>query len=263
MARTVTKLAKADAAPERTVDSTLHIEPLKRGRVVLRLIGSTPLYYNAMSAKAMRTLLIGGGKKTAAEKLEIKHNPEEEFQESLYTTKDGPTLLCFPASGVKGAMATAALETKAVTKASVRRLVFLPQPFISVWGKPYLKMDIVRSAGMNKVPDIRTRGFLPEWCTEVDITYVTPSLSATSIVSLLTNAGIVVGIGDFRQESGSGSYGSFTVHGEDLGDFQETWDRITAQGRAVQTEAFENPEPYDEMTTRLLALVEEERERRA
>ena len=54
----------------------LHIEALKRGRITLRLIGETPLYFNAMSVKAKRTLLLGGGKKTAAEKKEIKHDPE-------------------------------------------------------------------------------------------------------------------------------------------------------------------------------------------
>lgn len=31
--------------------------------MTLKMIGTTPLYYNAMSAKAKRTLLIGGGKK--------------------------------------------------------------------------------------------------------------------------------------------------------------------------------------------------------
>ena len=45
---------------------TLHIDALKQGRVTLRMIGTTPLYFNAMSAKAKRTLLIGGGKKTTA-----------------------------------------------------------------------------------------------------------------------------------------------------------------------------------------------------
>ena len=59
---------------------TLQIDALKQGRVTLRLVGSTGLYFNAMSAKAKRTLLIGGGKKTSAEKRELKHDPEAEFK---------------------------------------------------------------------------------------------------------------------------------------------------------------------------------------
>src|SRR5690554_3872389 len=110
----------------------LHVDALRQGRVTLRLIGTTPLYFNAMSAKAKRTLLIGGGRKTAAEKKELKHNPLQEFRDSVYKLPSGPTLLGFPAPGVKGAMATAALETPGVTKTSVQRLIFLPQEKVNV-----------------------------------------------------------------------------------------------------------------------------------
>lgn len=242
---------------------TLHIDALKQGRVTLRLIGSTPLYFNAMSAKAKRSLLIGGSKKTAAEKRELKHDPEQEFRDSAYTKRDGDTLLCFPAPGVKGAMATAALETPGVTKTSVQRLIFLPQQKIQVWGKPYLKMDVVRSADMNKTPDVRTRAFLPRWVAEVDIAYVTPTLSAHAIVSLLQNAGAIVGIGDFRQEKGRGSYGTFAVAGDDLGEFEDYWREVTAEARDVQQAALDMPEYADDETAELMALLEEERARRA
>ena len=242
---------------------TLQIDPLKQGRVTLRMIGTTGFYFNAMSAKAKRSLLIGGGKKTAAEKKLLKHNPEEEFRDSVYRLPHGPTLLGFPAPGVKGAMATAALETPGVTKTSVQRLIFLPEQKIKMWGKPYLRCDVVRSADMNRTPDVRTRAFLPQWCAEVDIAFVSPTLSVHSVVSLLSNAGVIVGIGDFRQEKGRGSYGTFSVHGQDLGDWQETWDDITAEGREVQEAAMANPEYADEDTAELMAMLEEERARRA
>lgn len=241
----------------------LHVDALKQGRVTLRLIGTTPLYFNAMSAKAKRTLLIGGGRKTAAEKKELKHNPLQEFRDSVYRLPSGPTLLGFPAPGVKGAMATAALETPGVTKTSVQRLIFLPQEKVSIWGKPYLKMDVVRSADMAKTPDIRTRAFLPRWCAEVEIAFVTPTLSTHAVVSLLQNAGVIVGIGDFRQEKGRGSYGTFAVAGEDLGDWQEVWDEVTAEGRDVQEAAMEDPEVADDDTAELMAMFEEEVAKRA
>lgn len=241
----------------------LHVDALKQGRVTLRLIGTTPLYFNAMSAKAKRTLLIGGGRKTAAEKKELKHNPLQEFRDSVYKLPSGPTLLGFPAPGVKGAMATAALETPGITKTSVQRLIFLPQEKVSIWGKPYLKMDVVRSADIAKTPDIRTRAFLPRWCAEVDIAFVTPTLSTYAVVSLLQNAGVIVGIGDFRQEKGRGSYGTFAVAGEDLGDWQEVWDEVTAEGRDVQQAAMEDPEVADDDTAELMAMFEEEVAKRA
>ncbi len=244
-------------------NDTLQIDALKQGRVTLRLIGATPLYFNAMSAKAKRDLLIGGGKKTAAEKKHIKHNPEQEFNDSVYRLPEGPTLLGFPAPGVKAAMAEAALETKSVTKASANRLIFMPEQRIKIWGKPYLKMDVVRSADINKTPDIRTRAFLPQWCAEVDIAFVTPTLSVHAVVSMLSNAGAIIGIGDFRQGKGKGAYGTFSVHGDDMGDAQAIWKEITAQGRKVQQKAMDNPECADDETAALMGLLEEERVRRA
>lgn len=242
---------------------TLHIDALKQGRVTLRMIGTTPFYFNAMSAKAKRTLLIGGGKKTAAEKKELKHDPEQEFRDSVYRQPTGDTLLCFPAPGVKGAMATASLETAGVTKTSVNRLIFLPQQKINIWGRPLLKMDVVRSADMNKTPDVRTRAFLPRWCAEVEIAFVTPTLSAHSVVSLLQNAGVIVGIGDFRQEKGRGSYGTFAVSGTDMGDWQGMWDEITAEAREVQQEALDNPVCADAETEDLMEMLADERVKRA
>lgn len=240
---------------------TLHIDALKQGRVTLRIIGNTPLYFNAMSVKAKRTLLLGGGKKTAAEKKELKHDPEQEFRDSVYRLPDGPTLLGFPAPGVKGAMATAALETPGVTKTSVQRLIFLPQQKVPVWGVPLLKMDVVRSADMAKTPDVRTRAFLPRWCAEVEIAFVMPTLSAHSIVSLLSNAGAIVGIGDFRQEKGRGSYGTFRVIGE--GNDDPEWSDLMDEARAAQDAALAMPEPADDETRELMDILHDERMRRA
>ena len=230
---------------------------IKQGTIKLRLIGQTPMYFNSMSSKAKRDLLVGAGRKTAAEKKEIKHNPEQEFIDSMHTQMKGDTLLCFPAAGVKGAMATAALETAGVNKTSVNRLIFLPQTNINIWGKPYLKIDVVRS------PDMRTRAYLPNWCAEVEIRFATPNFSAMSISSLVQNAGQLVGLGDFRQEKGRGSFGTFTIAGEDLGDHKDFWDEMMEEGRAVQELARDNPECADEETAELMQFLQEERLRRA
>ena len=65
--------------------TNVEIKRLDQVEITLRMVGRTPLYFNSMSAKTKRDLLIGGGKKTAAEKKQIKHNPEQEFRDSLYT----------------------------------------------------------------------------------------------------------------------------------------------------------------------------------
>jgi len=251
-------------AVKKAETGTLQIDALKQGRVKLRLIGTTPMYMNSMSVKAKRDLLIGGGRKTAAQKKEIKHDPENEYRASAHKKSDGETLLCFPAPGIKSAMATAALETAGVTKSSVQRLIFLPEMKVQIWGKPYLKMDVVRSADMNKTPDIRSRCYLPRWVAEVQIAYTMPTLSAHSIVSLLANAGAIIGLGDFRQEKGRGSYGTFAVTGADeMGEWQEYWDEVTKEARAVQQAAMDDPEFADDDTIELMDILNDERARRA
>jgi len=172
-----------------TTTTNVEIKRLNQVEITLRMVGTTPLYFNSMSAKTKRDLLIGGGRKTAAEKKQIKHNPEQEFRDSLYKKSYGETLLCFPAPGIKQAMATAALETDGIKKTTVNRLLFLPEQYVNVWGTPYLKMDIVRSADMNRTPDVRTRGYLPRWCAEVRLRFVTPALKRRVLLLALEITG--------------------------------------------------------------------------
>jgi hypothetical protein len=239
----------------------LHIERLKQGRLTLRIVGTTPMYFNSMSVKAKRDLLLGGGRKTKAERANIKHHPLQEFRDSMYRKNYGDTLLCFPAPGVKGAMATAALATAGISKVDVQRLIFLPESNIQIWGTPYLKMDVVRSADINKTPDIRTRAYLPRWCAEISVAYVMPTLNAHSIASILTNAGTIIGIGDFRQEKGKGSNGCFNVMGSD--ETSPLWDELMKEGRDVQQAAFDNPTAADTDTEELLEFYRSEVMRRA
>jgi hypothetical protein len=244
------------------ITTNVEIKRLDQKEIVLRMVGKTPLYFNSMSAKTKRDLLIGGGKKTAAEKKDIKHNPEKEFKDSLYKKDYGETLLCFPAPGIKQAMATAALETEGIKKTTVNRLLFLPEQYVNVWGTPYLKMDIVRSADINKTPDVRTRGYLPRWCAEVKLRFIAPALSTFSVMSLLSNAGDIVGIGDFRQEKGRGSYGCFDVFPNDHKNIPE-WDSIVKESRDAQKYAMDNPMCADSETEELMEILGIERQKRA
>ncbi|MGB0796438.1 MAG: hypothetical protein ACPGR4_04760 [Paracoccaceae bacterium] len=241
------------------------VTALKHGEIKLRLIGATPFYYNSMSIKAKRDLLIGASPKTVAEKREIKHNPEEEFRDSVYKKSYGNTHLYFPPAAIKQAMATAAIETKGVARTNAQRLLFLPQLQTEIYGKPYLKIDTVRMANINKTPDMRTRAYLPEWCAEIDIKFVMPTLSASDVFTLLQNAGSIIGLGDFRQEKGRGAYGCFTVTGEELPnwkDYKDDWKRITKFGMEEQKYALDYPEYADEMTAELMGFLDEECARR-
>lgn len=240
----------------------IQIQALKRGTVKLRILGTTPLYQNRMAAKAKQQLLVGGTKKTAADKVKIKHDPLNEFRDSAEQVASGPTALALRVVSVKAAMCSAAIETAGVTKASAQRLIFMPQETFALYGVPQLKMDIVRSADINRTPDVRTRAFLPRWGAEVEVNFVSPQLSVQSVVALLLNAGILIGVGDFRQEKGKGSFGSFTVLGE--GDQSDEWDDLVATGgRMQQLKALNAPEYADADTEELMSHFFGEVKRRA
>ena len=220
------------------------------------------MFQNRMPAKVKQILLAGGRKKTRAERIEIKHDPLAEFRDSAEILRTGPTALGVRVVAVKAAMATAALETPGLTKKSAERLLFMPGDLASLYGTPQLRMDVVRSADINRTPDIRTRCFIPRWGAEIEIEYIVPQLSVTSVVTLLCNAGVLVGIGDYRQEKGKGAFGSFRVLGE--GDDDAEWDDLVANhGRKAQTAALADPEYADADTRDLMEFYRNEVLRRA
>ena len=235
---------------KKTTDGTIHVPQLAQERQTFVLTGTTGLICHRMGAKAKHTLLVGGGRKTAAERLELKHDPVAEFRDSMDIEQDfhPHSHVTFPAMAFKSAMATAALVVAGIRKTDVQRMIYIPEDRVPVFGVPRLRMDIVRSADMNKTPDVRTRAFFPTWATALTVEWSKPMLSETSIVALLHNAGRVCGIGDWRQEKGKGSFGTFTVEkvGGDLPD------DVSLLDSADQWDAIENPVAANTETQRLL-----------
>ena len=235
-------------------DATITIRQIVQDEMHVQMIGTTPLYCHRLPQKARQQLLVGGRKKTAAEKLEIKHHPLEEFRASMDIDEsvEGDSVIFFPAMAFKSAMVTAALEIPGIKGTQVKRLIFMPDSTVPIYGIPQLKTDVVRSADMNRTPDIRTRAFFPKWGTEFVLRFTRPALSQNSVTALLHNAGIVAGVGDFRQEKGKGSYGSFRLVEEtDKKAFESLRDR---QG---QLDAIETPRMADNDTAELLQHYQE------
>ena len=249
-------------ATKKSDEVEIQVQPLRQARIKLRIIGTTPMFQNRMAAKAKGQLLVGGQKKGKADRANIKHQPLLEYRDSAQILPSGPTALGLNVIAVKAAMSTAALETPGLTKTSAQRLLFMPGDFVPLYGTPQLRMDVVRSADINRTPDIRSRCFLPIWGAELEIRYIVPQLNASSVVNLLCNAGILVGVGDYRQEKGKGSYGSFRVIGE--GEKDKEWDDLIANhGRKVQLAALEDPEYADSDTVDLMEYYAGEVKRRA
>lgn len=248
--------------PSKAIEQEIVVPELRRGVIKLRIIGQTPMFQNRMAAKAKQQLLVGGRKKTAADRAQIKHHPIAEFRDSLERVATGPTALGLRVVAMKAAMCTAALETSGITKTSAQRLIFMPGDLTALYGVPQLRMDVVRSADINRTPDVRTRAFLPKWGAEIEIHHVLPQLPVSSVVTLAANAGVLVGLGDFRQEKGKGAFGSFRVTTPDTQD--DEWDElVTNHGREQQLAAIDDPVFADDDTAELMEFFFGEQKRRA
>lgn len=238
------------------------IMEVTKGQMDFCVLGTSPLILNRMSQKVWFELLAPKGRKTAAEKASnLKHDPIKEFRDSVYRMEDpnAPTVLAFMPSAFKKAIGTAALDMPGAKKAQIGRLVYVQGEMLPIFGVPRLVMSITRSADMNRTPDVRTRAILPEWACRLSIVFTKPILREQSIANLLAAAGFQSGIGDWRQEKGSGSYGSFKLVSADDPDFI----RITkSQARAAQQKALDNPEPYNTETSEMLRWFSVEIKRR-
>jgi hypothetical protein len=243
------------------VESVTILE-VNKGSMEFCILGTSPLICNRMSEKAMRELLAPKGRKTTAEKAaSMKHDPIQEFRDSPYLILDqnAPTMIGILPTSFKGAMRTAALDVPGAKKAQIGRLVYVHGEMLPVWGIPKLFMAITRSADINRTPDVRTRAIIPEWACRIRIDFLKPIITEQSVANLLAAAGFQSGVGDWRQEKGSGNYGSFRLVSEDDPDFV----RITStMGREHQQKAFINPVPHDKETSDLLAWFETEAQRR-
>lgn len=236
------------------------INPVTRRTARFAVVGRSPLIINRLAEKAKQELLLPKGKKTAGEKaVSLKHDPYEEYRSSAYIVADGDTALALPSVAFKKAMATAALEMPGAKKTQILRLVYMPDAYVSIYGVPNIFCSITRSADINKTPDVRTRCIVPRWAAVVTIDYAHPQLSESSIANLLNAAGFICGVGDWRQEKGSGNYGAFEVTSPTAPEFVSI---VNTGTRAAQMDALENPIPFDAETAELLSWFEIELNKR-
>lgn len=241
-------------AMKKTENKTVEIMEIKKGWVDFCILGVTPLITEAMSQKFQIEILDPNQKSGKKGIRGRKHNPLGEFRGSMYTTKDGPTLVYIPAVSFKKSMASSALDLDGATKSQIARSIWIPHEYAHIYGVPKLRMDVVRCADIARTPDIRTRACFAEWACRLTVTFPIPLLNETQITHLLAAAGMTRGVGGFRPEKGAGDFGQFELVSPD----DERYQRIVATGgREAQVAAYDSPETWDEETAALLAVWHE------
>lgn len=234
-------------------EQAVNVLPIGRDQFTAYIVGESGLIQHAMSLKAKQSLLVPPARATTdADRAArgAKHDVLAEFRDSINKDmrSDSPTYLCMPSTAIKSALASAALDMPGSKKAEIGRLCWVDGDKMPTWGKPYLLMSVVRMQDIARTPDVRTRAIIPRWAAKVTISFVTPKLNLQSVYNLLAGAGIIRGVGDWRQEKGSGDYGRWRMCEPDDPEFLEI---VAEGGRAAQIEGMENPVCYDADTTEL------------
>lgn len=196
-----------DSVPE------MQIKPLPAKRLIIPIIGMTPLIMKRWDEKAKAKMLANTQGKT--EPKEPK-DPEAEYQASMYRTDDGG--YGFPVVGFKSAIVSAArFYDKSVTMVRLRQGIFMDgvmshdkrQLLTPVLGVPQMREDPVSLPRGGS--DLRYRAEFLDWEALLDLTYITSMLDMSSVLALVNAAGRGVGVGEWRPEK-SGQNGTFRIH---------------------------------------------------
>jgi len=247
--------------PKKKVDEAIEITPIQMASVKCHLIGTSPLIMHRFPKKAWEQLLFPKGRANAAEKADnLKHDPLNEFRESVYRNRDARqgAAIHLPSGAFTKAIASAALDLPGATKAQILRLVSVKSTQINLYGVPQMFMAMTRSSDIARTPDVRTRAVFPSWACEIDIGFVSTLVKQNQVVNLFAAAGVIVGLGDWRPQKG-GAYGRFDIVDPSSADYQHI---IRTQGRAVQLQALDNPDAYDVDTDELYSWFVQEADRR-
>jgi hypothetical protein len=237
----------------------IDIQPLNREALNVHIVGTTPLFCNKLPEKAKRELIFPPKANTRKRSNELKHDPVEEYRNSVPLVDEGPTAIAFPAPAFKKALIEAAPRVGGAFKTEIAQLVRVMGYSVPIYGVPRLSITGVRQANAARTPDMRTRAVLPEWACTLQIAFVRPNLTPTAVLNLLQAAGEVIGIGDWRQEKGAGDNGLWRITTEEDPEFI----RICEQGgREAQLDALKNYEPFDRESADLLEWFFEEAKRR-
>lgn len=259
-----TKKAQSGDNGDEMMFSAIEINPIQTQTVAFPVRGTRPIILNRMAEKARQQLLIGGGRKTVAERAaNLKHDPLEEYRSAAYTLRPGEgtgrTTLGVPSSFFKAAMMQAAIDLPGAARTTIGRLVWVEGDMTDLFGVPQMFTAITRNADRNKTPDVKTRAIVPEWAVVVVVTFAVPLLNTRSIANLLAAAGKICGVGDYRPERGKGTYGQFVLTNPDDDD---DYVRILATGtKEAQDAALSNPLFYNRETEDLYHWYEGEVER--
>lgn len=199
-----------------TEQPAIQIDRIAKTTMLVPIRGTSPLIVHRFSEKAKRQMLDAmQGKK----KVKTIRDPQTDYEEAFYRWHDntsGETGYGFPVIAFKAAtIAAARLYDKSITMTGLRQQLFFRgligddgQQIAVLEGEPTMREDVVR-LGMSQT-DLRYRPAFNEWRTTLEVTFISTSISQSSVLSLIDAGGLSVGVGEWRPEK-KGDFGTYEI----------------------------------------------------
>tara|TARA_R100001086_G_scaffold39965_1_gene17638 strand:+ start:128 stop:733 length:606 start_codon:yes stop_codon:yes gene_type:complete len=196
-------VATATAKKKTTEQVGISIPQIAIQRLMVKIVGDSPLITHAWAEKAIRQIKDKQAKK--ATKGKEARDPEADYQAAFYRTDDGVPAM--PSVAFKSAAVSACRDLD-MKMTEARGRFHVEGELIEIIGEPRMREDMVR-VGMGTA-DIRYRPEFVKWSAILPITYNSTQISPEQIINLLNVAGFGVGVGEWRPEK-NGQYGRFHV----------------------------------------------------
>jgi len=194
------------AAPNTARNETVTLKQRGTSSIGVRIVGITPLIQNNFSQKAMEQML---SKHVGRSVERQKKNPRQCIEDAKVLNMRGE--VCVPPVAIKKAMLTAMSNIKTAKPWQVKQAVFVDALSVPVkFASMQPRLDMVRTSGMNRVPDVRFRPQFNDWEASLVIVYAPDIVSLDLVLNLIQLAGDGVGVGEWRPEK-SGTFGRFRL----------------------------------------------------
>lgn len=192
------------ASDARESAKSLVIEQPNILSVGVEVSGTADLIQNKFSQKSVEQMLKSHmGISVQRE----RKKPREVLEEATVRNTDG--LVALPPTAFKLAMISAATQIKGLKKTQLRIALFVQGNSIPVtYRETVPRMDITRTSGIGRTPDVRFRPSFQDWKARMIIQF-SDTLTVQTVVDLLNRAG-QVGVGEWRPEK-NGTFGTFKV----------------------------------------------------
>jgi len=189
--------------PAASSSSISILQPQER-LIGLEIRGTASLIQNNFAQKSVEQML---RKHMGLSVQRETKKPREVLEAATIRNLDGK--VCVPPTAFKKGMLTAAMQVKGLKKTQLRTQLFVEGRSIPIsYDEMTPRMDICRTSGMSRTPDVRFRPEFTNWKARLVIAYA-DALNEQTIVDLLQRAG-KVGVGEWRPEK-DGTFGTYEV----------------------------------------------------